>query len=133
TRDRRSDPLHASAAPRSQAPGLRKGVGMTYVLGLNAYHADAAACLVKDGDLVAAVEEERFRRIKHWGGFPSESIRYCLKEAGISLADVAHVAVNGDNAANRWRKFAYVLTSGVSPAYVIKRLRHRGERSDVAG
>ena len=55
---------------------------MTYVLGLNAYHADAAACLVKDGDLVAAVEEERFRRIKHWGGFPSESIRYCLAEAG---------------------------------------------------
>ena len=45
---------------------------MTYVLGLNAYHADAAACLVKDGDLVAAVEEERFRRIKHWAGFPSE-------------------------------------------------------------
>ena len=51
---------------------------MTYILGLNAYHADAAACLVKDGTLVAAVEEERFRRIKHWGGFPSESIRYCL-------------------------------------------------------
>jgi len=106
---------------------------MTYVLGLNAYHADAAACLVKDGDLVAAVEEERFRRIKHWGGFPSESIRYCLQEAGISLADVGHVAVNSDNAANRWRKLAYVLTSGVSPSYVLKRLRHRGDRADVAG
>ena len=89
---------------------------MTYVLGLNAYHADAAACLVKDGDLVAAVEEERFRRIKHWGGFPSELIRYCLQEAGISLADVAHVAVNSDNAANRWRKLAYVLTSVCSRA-----------------
>ena len=56
---------------------------MTYILGLNAYHADAAACLIKDGELLAAVEEERFRRIKHWGGFPSESIRYCLAEAGI--------------------------------------------------
>jgi len=106
---------------------------MTYVLGLNAYHADAAACLVKDGDLIAAVEEERFRRVKHWGGFPSESIRYCLAEAGISLGDVAHVAVNSDNRANRWRKLAYVLTSGVSPAYVLKRLRHRGDRADVAG
>jgi len=106
---------------------------MTYVLGLNAYHADAAACLVKDGDLVAAVEEERFRRIKHWGGFPSESIRYCLAEAGISLGDVAHVAVNSDNRANRWRKLAYVLTSGVRPGYVLKRLRHRGDRADVAG
>src|SRR5258708_6865437 len=106
---------------------------MTYVLGLNAYHADAAACLVRDGDLVAAVEEERFRRIKHWGGFPSESIRYCLAEAGISLGDVAHVAVNSDNRANRWRKLAYVLTSGISPGYVLKRLRHRGDRADVAG
>jgi carbamoyltransferase len=85
----------------------------------------------KDGDLVAAVEEERFRRIKHWGGFPSESIRYCLAEAGISLGDVAHVAVNSDNRANRW--LAYVLTSGVSPGYVLKRHRHRGDRADVAG
>ena len=65
--------------------------------------------------------------------FPSESIRYCLAEAGISLGDVAHVAVNSDNRANRWRKLAYVLTSGVSPGYVLKRLRHRGDRADVAG
>jgi carbamoyltransferase len=106
---------------------------MTYILGLNAFHGDAAACLVKDGELVAAVEEERFLRIKHWGGFPSESIRYCLKEAGISLGDVAHVAVNSDNKANRWRKLAYVLKSGVSPSYVLKRLRHRADRADVAG
>jgi carbamoyltransferase len=106
---------------------------MTYILGLNAYHADAAACLVKDGTLVAAVEEERFRRIKHWGGFPTESVRYCLAEGGISLADVEHVAVNSDNSANRWRKLAYVLTSGVSPGYVLKRLRQRSDRADIAG
>src|SRR5689334_15719603 len=105
----RHDPFPASAAARPRQ-GFRQA--MTYVLGLNAYHADAAACLVKDGDLVAAVEEERFRRVKHWGGFPSESIRYCLSEAGISLAEVGHVAVNSDNSANRWRKFAYVLRSG---------------------
>ena len=106
---------------------------MTYILGLNAYHADAAACLVKDGELVAAVEEERFRRIKHWGGFPSESIRYCLEEAGIGLGDVAHVAVNSDNRANRWRKLGYVLSSGVNLKYVLSRLRHRADRADVAG
>ncbi len=106
---------------------------MSYVLGLNAYHADAAACLVKDGTLVAAVEEERFRRIKHWGGLPSESIRYCLAEAGIALSDVEHVAVNSDNRANRWRKLSYALTSGVSPSYVLSRLRQRGERADIAG
>src|SRR5215204_3776574 len=124
-RDRRPHPVHAPAAPRPRP--------MTYILGLNAYHADAAACLVKDGTLVAAVEEERFRRIKHWGGFPSESIRYCLAEAGISLADVSHVALNSDNRANRWRKLAYVLTSGVSPGYVLRRLRQRGDRADIAG
>ncbi|MFO1160953.1 MAG: carbamoyltransferase C-terminal domain-containing protein [Reyranellaceae bacterium] len=106
---------------------------MTYVLGLNAFHADAAACLVKDGTLVAAVEEERFRRIKHWGGFPGEAIKYCLAEAGIGLTEVDHVAVNSDNQANRWRKLAYVVTSGVSPSYVLSRLRQRGERADVAG
>lgn len=106
---------------------------MTYILGLNAHHADAAACLVKDGVLVAAAEEERFRRIKHWGGFPSEAIRYCLAEAGISLADVEHVAVNSDNRAARWRKLAHVLRSRVSPAYLLRRLRQRGERADVTG
>jgi len=106
---------------------------MSYILGLNAFHADAAACLVKDGELVAAVEEERFRRVKHWGGFPGESIRYCLKEAGIALGNVAHVAVNSDNAANRWRKLAWVLSSGVRPSYVLSRMRHRADRADVAG
>jgi carbamoyltransferase len=106
---------------------------MTYILGLNAYHADAAACLIKDGELIAAVEEERFRRLKHWAGFPSESIRYCLTQAGISLEDVAHVAVNTDNRAQAWRKLAFVLTSGVRPGYVLKRLHDRRERTDVAG
>ncbi len=106
---------------------------MTFILGLNAYHADAAACLVKDGELVAAVEEERFRRIKHWGGFPSESIRYCLAEAGISLGDVDHVAINSDNRANRWRKVGFALRSGVSPAYVLDRLRNRRQRASIAG
>ena len=106
---------------------------MTYVLGLNAFHADAAACLVKDGELVAAAEEERFRRIKHWAGFPSEAIRYCLKEAGIALADVDHVAVNSDNARQPLAQAGYVLTSRREPELIIERLRNRGDRADVAG
>lgn len=52
------------------------------ILGLNAYHGDASACLVADGRIIAAAEEERFRRVKHWAGFPSEAIRSCLAEAG---------------------------------------------------
>ena len=67
---------------------------MTYILGINAFHGDSSACLVKDGALVAAVEEERFRRVKHWAGFPTEAIRYCLSAEGIGLSHVDHVAIN---------------------------------------
>ena len=49
---------------------------MTLILGINAFHADAAAALVRDGEIIAAAEEERFRRIKHWAGFPSEAVSY---------------------------------------------------------
>ena len=55
------------------------------ILGINAHHADASACIVVDGKLVAAAEEERFRRVKHWAGFPSAAIEYCLREAGVAL------------------------------------------------
>jgi carbamoyltransferase len=104
---------------------------MTYILGLNAFHADSAACLVKDGALLAAAEEERFRRIKHWGGFPSEAIRYCLAEAGIGLDDVAHVAINRDSRANLWRKIAYVIARRPSVELVMSRLRNRQQWADV--
>ena len=67
-----------------------------YILGLNAFHGDSSACLIRDGVMIAAAEEERFRRIKHWAGFPSEAIRYCLAEAGIGLADLDHIAINQD-------------------------------------
>jgi carbamoyltransferase len=79
---------------------------MAYVLGLNAYHADAAPAW-SDGTLVAAVEEERPAR-QAWGGFPSDDP--LLLAGWHGLGDVEHVAVNSDNRANRWRKLAYVLT-----------------------
>ena len=55
---------------------------------------------MRDGVLVAAAEEERFRREKHWAGFPAQAIGYCLREAGVGLSDVDHVAVNQDSRAN---------------------------------
>jgi len=63
------------------------------ILGINAYHGNASAALVSDGELVAAVEEERFNRVKYAAGFPAQAIRYCLKEAGLTLADIDQVAV----------------------------------------
>lgn len=101
------------------------------IIGLNAFHGDSSACIVRDGKLVAAVEEERLRRIKHWAGFPSESIRYCLKEAGAELKDVDVVAVNQDNRSNLWRKVAFGIRHRPRLDLVAKRLRNRSARSSV--
>ena len=95
------------------------------ILGLNAFHADSAAALVRDGELVAAAEEERFRRIKHWAGFPSQAIAYCLREAGVRLSDVDHVAFNQDSRANLLRKIGYFLTKRPNLGLVLQRLRNR--------
>ena len=101
------------------------------ILGLNAFHADSSACLLRDGVLVAAAEEERFRRIKHWAGFPSEAIAYCLREAGVALDAVDHVAVNQDSQANQLRKVAYVLKQRPDLGLVLSRLRNRQSRASI--
>ena len=62
-----------------------------YILGLSAFYHDSAACLLKDGDIIAAAQEERFTRKKHDASFPHRSIKYCLKQAGISADQVANV------------------------------------------
>src|SRR5438105_521985 len=80
------------------------------ILGINAYHGDASAALVRDGQLVAAVEEERFNRFKHCAGFPVESVKYCLKAAGISLENVNHVGISRDPSANLHKKVLYAAT-----------------------
>ena len=61
-----------------------------YILGVNAFHGDSSACIVRDGVLVAAAEEERFRRIKHWAGFPSQAIAYCLENPAWRLSVQTH-------------------------------------------
>ncbi len=102
-----------------------------FILGINAYHGDSSACVVRDGVLVAAAEEERFRRIKHWAGFPSEAIRYCLTEAGVELAGVDHVAINQDSGANLWRKVAYMAFRRPDLSLVLDRIKNKRERSGV--
>jgi carbamoyltransferase len=104
---------------------------MSLVLGLNAYHADSAACLVVDGKLVAAAEEERFRRIKHWAGFPSQAIAYCLREAGVDLSKVTHVALNTDRRAGLARKVAFTLRHRPDVGLVVDRLRNQKKRVSV--
>ena len=64
---------------------------MTSILGISAFYHDSAAALVVDGQIVAAAQEERFTRKKHDAGFPDNAIAYCLREAGLSPADLDYV------------------------------------------
>jgi carbamoyltransferase len=101
------------------------------IVGVNAFHGDSSACLVRDGKLVAAAEEERFRRTKHWAGFPTEAIRYCLEAAGVAPVDVDYFAINQDSHANILRKVAYAVTQRPRVAMVLDRLRNRDQRSNL--
>lgn len=92
------------------------------VLGLNAYHGDSAAALVKDGQLIAAAEEERFRRLKHWSGLPTEAMKWCLADAGLQLSDVDHIAINRNPGVNNFRRALYVLRKRPSLGLIFKRL-----------
>jgi carbamoyltransferase len=79
------------------------------ILGINAYHGNASAAVVCDGRLVAAVEEERFNRVKYAAGFPAAAIRYCLKEVGLKLEEIDHVAVPRNPLARLGTKLFYAL------------------------
>src|SRR5438105_1721560 len=103
-----------------------------HILGLNAFHGDSSACLLTDGRIVAAAEEERFTRTKHWAGFPARSIEYCLAAGGIRLEDVACVAVNHDARANFWPRLRFVLATRPSFSAVMDRLKRRRRRADLS-
>ena len=91
------------------------------ILGINAYHGDVSAVLLTDGDLVAALEEERFRRIKHVAGFPTNAIRRCLDAGSIDAADLDHVAISRDPSAHFGKKVQFVLTERPSLRLVWER------------
>ena len=106
---------------------------MTAILGLNAYHGDAAAALVVDGELINAAEEERFTRIKHGAGFPAQAAAWCLADAGLTAGDLDHVAIGRDPKANLGAKVLRTLTRGPSARYVKARLENAARVRDVKG
>ncbi len=97
------------------------------IIGINAFHGDASAALVCDGKLIAAVEEERFNRIKHWAGFPEQSIRWCLESSGLDVRDVDHVAISFNPRANLLRRVGFVATHWPSPSSILDRLKRQGK------
>ena len=101
---------------------------MSVVLGINAFHAGAAAALVVDGEPVVAIAEERLNRVKHHAGFPALSIRRCLDYAGLTFSDLDAVAIGRDRSANRIRKLAYVARN---PGKLLNFARLRSVRSSL--
>jgi carbamoyltransferase len=91
------------------------------VLGINAYHGDASAALIVDGQLVAAVEEERFTRIKHDTSFPHRAIRYCLETAGLGPADIDHFALSRNPRANFGRRVVHAMKDRAGRQVAAKR------------
>jgi carbamoyltransferase len=102
-----------------------------YIIGINAFHGDSSACLLKDGHLIGAAEEERFRRIKHWAGFPSESIKWCLHEGGINLEDVEHIALNQNAKANLGKKILFTLNKRPSLKMLFDRFQNKRKRLNI--
>jgi carbamoyltransferase len=103
-----------------------------YILGINAYHGDAAAALIQDGRIVAAVEEERFNRVKHCAGFPTESVRYCLRAAGIRIEEVEHIGISRDPSAHLHKKILFAA-SRAARRMGGKRQKAAGARQDAGG
>ena len=84
---------------------------MKIILGLNCYHADSAACIIKNGKLIAAIEEERIFRIKHWAGFPINSIHECLKMSNLIFQDITDIAINTNPKSNIFYKIIFFLNN----------------------
>jgi carbamoyltransferase len=104
---------------------------MSLILGINAWHGDSSAAVVRDGKLVAAVEEERFNRIKHWAGLPAESMKYCLREAGVKISDLEHVAINLNPRVHNVRRLWHLLKHRPDFGLVLERLKKRGKAKGV--
>lgn len=102
------------------------------ILGINAYHADSSAAIFIDGKLLAATEEERFKRIKHWVGFPAEAIQFCLDEANISLQDVDHIAIGRDPKAKFLNKLLFFASRPLESAiHTFERLQNQKKVNSI--
>ena len=82
---------------------------MSIILGLNCNHADSSACLIKDGELLFAIEEERLNRIKHWAGLPVKSIEECLRYTNINIDEITDISINTNPISNLTKKAEYFI------------------------
>ena len=93
------------------------------ILGLNAYNADASAAILTNGELTAAVEEERFTRIKHSAGFPYQGVKFCVDSTNYGAQDLSHIAICRNPKAHFWEKVLFTILNRPNPVGVIDRLK----------
>lgn len=108
-----------------------------FILGINAYHGDASAAIVKDGRLIAAAEEERFNRQKHCAGFPAAAVRYCIQAANISVGELDHVGISRDPSVHLHKKLLFSITrlpnlSGLIASRLANAAKVQDLREDLA-
>ncbi|MEO1547756.1 MAG: carbamoyltransferase C-terminal domain-containing protein [Bacteroidota bacterium] len=103
------------------------------ILGLNTHHADSSAAIFKDGELIAATEEERFTRVKHWAGFPAQAIQFCLDETNTTLEDIDFITIGRDTKAKLGRKVLFALKNLKTGTSLLKnRIENRKDITSLA-
>lgn len=103
------------------------------ILGINAFHGDSAAVLLRDGALLAGVEEERLNRVKHWAGFPAKAIGAVLHETGSALAEVQHAAVSRNPKAHLLRKALFAFRRHPDLGVIRSRLANLRKVEELSG
>ncbi len=105
---------------------------MAVILGINAFHADASAVLLEDGQLVGAIAEERLNRVKHFAGFPRLAIAKLLEMGGLTVRDVDHIAIGRDGRANLLDKLSFSLKNLSRISKLARqRLENRAQLKDI--
>jgi carbamoyltransferase len=101
------------------------------ILGINAFHADSSACILVNGEILGAIEEERLTRIKHWAGFPILAIQNCLDLANLKINDIDYIAINRDPNAHIFEKVNFAVSKRPSLKNIINRVRSRKKDHDI--
>ena len=102
---------------------------MSYILGLNLYHANSSACIISDNEIIAASEEERFTRIKNYSGFPKQSIIFCLDYARITLDQISAITINQNFYSNFLSKLKYILKFQTSLQFILQSIKNKKNRT----
>ena len=97
---------------------------MSYILGVNAFHANSSACILKNNQVIFAIEEERINRIKNWSGFPIESIKMCLNHVDIKLNDLEFIALNRNSKSNLKQKVFFSIQNLNNFKYALKKSKN---------